>query len=130
MKKYRKQVVNVLGQKLLVDVPVDDELYKADCREEYQRARSKAKHVSLDDALLICSTDDITEAYEESQLLECLREAIKTFGENERQIIEYLYFENLAESEIATILGISQQAVNRKKHRIIKKLRDCLADWF
>ena len=89
MKKHRKQSVDVGGQKQLVDVPVDGKLYKADRREEYQRARSKAKDVPLDEAVLADLTADVVEDYEEQQLLESLREALKTLNEKERRLIKH-----------------------------------------
>ena len=125
MKKHRKQSVNVYGQKQLVDVPVDDKLYAMDNREEYQRKRSKSKHISLDDII----TADVIEDYEESQLLECLREALQTLDKNERQLIEYIYYQGFSERKIATILKISQPTVMRRRDKIIQKLRNTLIDW-
>ena len=129
MKKYRKQSVNVLGQKRLVDVPVDDELYKADNREEYQRARSKKKHVSLGSVVLADLTANIVEAYEEKQLLECLHEALQMLTAKERQLIEYLYYDGLSERKIGTILEISHQAVGKRKRCVIAKPKNSLIDW-
>ncbi len=129
MKKHRKQLVNVLGQKLLVDVPVDDELYKMDRHSEYQDARSKAKHVFLDDLAIADRAADVADACEQSQLLECLREALLTLDEDERLLVEYYYYRNLDEHETAARMKISQSTVNRKKHKITRKLRICLKDW-
>ena len=129
MKKYRKQSVTVNGKKRLVDVPVDGELYKADNRAEYQRARSKKKHVSLDITVKIGISADVAEIYEEAQLMESLRAAVAALADDERQLIEYLFFDGLTERETAAILGISQPAVTKRKHKIIKKLRNSLKDW-
>ena len=129
MKKYRKQSVYVFGRKRLVDVPVDSELYKADNRAEYQRARSKVKHVSLDENIIADFTADVAEAYEEAQLLECLREALQALIETERQLIECIYYDELTEQETAAILKTTQKTVNIRKHKIIKKLRDNLKEW-
>ena len=129
MKKHRKQVVDVLGQKRLVDVPVDDELYKADNRSEYQRARSKTKDVSLDESIINDSTADVMEDYEEMQLLESLRESLKTLNDKDRRLIKYLFYDGLTERETATILGVSHQAVGKQKRRIIATLRNSLIDW-
>ena len=129
MKKHRKQMVDVGGIKQLVDVPADDELYKADNREEYQRARNKAKHVSFHEVALADLTADVVEAYEETQLLECLREALQTLTEEERRLVEYVYYDGLTERETAAILGVSHQAVSKQKLRIIAKLRASLIDW-
>jgi RNA polymerase sigma factor (sigma-70 family) len=129
MKKHRKQSVYVYGRKRLVDVPIDDELYKADNRAEYQRARSKAKHVSMDKIALTSFADDIAEAYEKAQLLECLRATLKLLTERERLLIKCIFYDRLTEQETAAILKIARQNVNKKKHKIIKKLRNSLKDW-
>jgi len=129
MKKYRKQKVYVFGRKRLVDVPVDKKLYKADNRAEYQRARSKKKDISLDELIIADVTIDVSEAYEEKQLLECLQIAVRSLNENERQIIECIYYDGLTEKETAATLMIAQQTVNKKKHKAIKKLRKILIDW-
>lgn len=129
MKKHRKQLVNVLGEKRMVDVPVDNELYKADNHEEYQCARSKVKHVSLDGIVLVDFMADVMEAYEETQLVERLHEALQTLGEEERQLLEYLYYDGLIEREVAVILEISQPAVAKRKHKILQKLRNSLVGW-
>jgi len=129
MKKHRKQLVKVLGERQFVDVPVDEELYKADNREEYQRARSKAKHVPLSD-IVADLTGDVFEAYENAQLLEALNSALRKLPENDRQLIKRIYYDGLTEQEVAETLKVSQQTVNKKKHRAINKLRNILIDWF
>jgi len=129
MKKHRKQSVYVFGRKRLVDVPVDSELYKADNHAEYQRARSKSKHTMLDEIAFTSFADDIAEAYEKSQLLICLREAVQALSNKERLLIKCIFYDGLTEQEAATILKIARQNVNKKKHKIIKKLRNSLKDW-
>jgi RNA polymerase sigma factor (sigma-70 family) len=61
--------------------------------------------------------------------LERLREALKSLSEQERQLIDYIFFDGLTERETAAILKISQPAVTKRKHKIIKKLRSSLSDW-
>jgi RNA polymerase sigma factor (sigma-70 family) len=130
MKKRRKQGVNVNGMKQLVDVPDDDALYRADNREEYHRMRSNSKHVSLDSAIISgIVAADVAEIIEEAELLICLRETLRTLTREERQLIEYIYYNGLSEKETASILMVTRQTVNKKKHRIIKKLRSSLAGW-
>lgn len=129
MKKHRKQRVYIDGQKHLVDVPVDDELYKADNHAEYQRARSKKKDSALRDEIFVGAVSDVVEDFEEKQLLDCLREALRALDENERQLIDYLYFAGLTERETGKKLGISQQAVGKQRRKVIQKLRNSLVDW-
>ena len=129
MKKHRKQSVYVFGRKRLVDVPVDGELYKADNHAEYQRARSNSKHTTLDSIALTSFADDIAEAYEKTQLLICLQEAVQALSDKERLLIKCIFYDELTEQETAAILKIARQNVNKKKHKIIKKLRNSLKDW-
>ena len=109
MKKHRKQSVNVLGKKMLVDVPVDGELYKADNHEEYQRTRSLKKDVPWDSSLFADLSADVMEIYEESELLACLYEVLQALSDEERQIVEYIYFDGLTEQTTADILKVARQ---------------------
>ncbi len=129
MKKHRKQRVNVFGEKLLADVPVDDELYKADNHAEYQRARSKDKDRPFGNDIFSDVLVDVAMEYEERRLKECLREALQSLSEQERKIVELHYYGGLTEQETADMLSVSQQTVNKKKHRLIRKLRNILIDW-
>ncbi len=129
MKKHRKQRVYVDGLKHLVDVPVDDELYKADNHSEYQRARSKKKDATLQDEIRADVSADIMEDFEEKQLMQCLHESLHALTEKERQLIDYLYFDGLTERETAKILCISHQAVGKQKKKVIQKLHNSLIDW-
>jgi RNA polymerase sigma factor (sigma-70 family) len=128
MKKYRKQGVFVYGKKRIVDVPVDNELFKLDRKEEYHRARSRTKHVSLD-SVITCITADIAEAYEEAQLLKALRDALLTLTAEERRLVEYIYFDGLNDRETSALLKTDRSTVTRHKNKIIKKLRNILKDW-
>ena len=57
-----------------------------------------------------------------------LRKAIAMLNEAERQVVQKLYFEGLTEQKIASQLGVSQQVINRKKHRILKNLKKFLSE--
>lgn len=129
MKKHRKQLVYVDGQKHLIDVPVDDELYKADNHAEYQRVRSKQKDSTLELTLLADESADIMADFEEKQLLEALHKALSELSETERKLIDSLFYRRLTERDIAKSLGISQQAVGKRKYKVLQKLRESLIDW-
>jgi RNA polymerase sigma factor (sigma-70 family) len=129
MKKHRKQKVDVGGVKCLVDVPDDDELYKADNHAEYQRSRSRSKHLPLTEVILADSARDVADVYEEAHLLEHLRLALDKLNEKERRLVEYYYYDGLTERKIADILGVSHQYVGKQKRIIINKLRNSLKDW-
>ena len=129
MKKHRKQKVDVGGVKRLIDVPDDIELYKLDNHAEYQRSRSKSKHLPLTEAILAGYAVDVADVYEEAQLLEHLRTALDKLTENERRLVEYYYYDGLTERKTAILLGVSHQYVGKQKQIIINKLRESLKDW-
>jgi hypothetical protein len=55
-----------------------------------------------------------------------LCEALDELTEKQRFIVTKIYFEELAEHEVGTILGITQQAVHFNKIMALKKLRNIL----
>lgn len=130
MKKQRTQWVFVYGRRQTVDIPIDDELYKADRRREYQREKSKDTEVSLDEDVFADLSMDLIEAYEKKQLIKSLHQAMKTLTADEHQLVDYIYNHELTEREVAAILEIDQSTVTYRKHKILKKLRRLLKDWF
>ena len=52
-----------------------------------------------------------------------VRNAIRTLPEQERELIEALYYEWITESEYATRIGVTQQYVSKQKKKILKKLK-------
>ncbi|ONI46930.1 RNA polymerase sigma-G factor [Epulopiscium sp. SCG-B10WGA-EpuloA2] len=55
-----------------------------------------------------------------------LKEIISTLSVIERQIINYRYFEDLTQLEIATRLGVSQVQISRIEKRVLEKLRQSI----
>lgn len=52
-----------------------------------------------------------------------LYEVLDSLEVEERLLIDELYFQGVTESELAKRLGISQQAVSKRKRKILKQLR-------
>ena len=57
-----------------------------------------------------------------SAALELLRHALASLPEPDRRLIEQLFWEGKTEAEIATTLGISQQAVSKRKQAMLRDL--------
>lgn len=57
-----------------------------------------------------------------------LRWILTQLSESDRQLIQALFFEGLTEQKYADQLGVAQQVINRKKHRILKKLKKLLSE--
>ena len=52
-----------------------------------------------------------------------LHNALNQLSADEWTIIKMLFYDELSERDTAKVLGISQVAVNKRKHRILKKLK-------
>lgn len=55
-----------------------------------------------------------------------LHEALRNLQEEEQYLIVQLFFVDRSERELAAELGISQKAVNKRRHKILAKLRKIL----
>ena len=55
-----------------------------------------------------------------------LHEAIRSLQEEERYLIIQLFYAERSERELATELGLSQKAINKRRHKILEKLKKFL----
>lgn len=53
-----------------------------------------------------------------------LRQCLALLSENERNLITDIYFNGISEREIAKMQKVSQNAVHKRKHRILKKMKN------
>lgn len=88
---------------------------------------------SREDSLERLMNDNSIQFYDVSKSVECsaqinddienLHIAMQELTSEELNIIKMLFYDEMTERDTAKILGISQAAVNKKKHRILKKLK-------
>lgn len=55
-----------------------------------------------------------------------LRQSLAMLPKKDQALIEALFYDGLSEREYAEVLGISQSAVNKRKHRILRKMKKLL----
>jgi len=55
-----------------------------------------------------------------------MAQLLDTLNEEERQLIEFIYYRGYKARELANYLGISEDTVKRRKKRILNKLRHSL----
>ena len=55
--------------------------------------------------------------------LEQLYKALSLLSEDEQYLIRQLFFEERTEREVASVLGLSQKAINKRRQKILEKLR-------
>lgn len=55
-----------------------------------------------------------------------LHHRLESLIDNERDLIQALYFDGMTEREYSSLCGIAQKTINDRKHRILHKLRKVL----
>lgn len=55
-----------------------------------------------------------------------LHEAIRSLQEEERYLIIQLFYAERSERELAAELGLSQKAINKRRHKILEKMKKIL----
>ncbi len=59
-------------------------------------------------------------------MIENLKTVLKELNDVEYELIKAIYYNGITESEYAKIIGLSQKGVNKRKHKILKKLKKLL----
>lgn len=120
-------------------VEVSDEIYHAYVKpEDYQRKREERAKEKVNIASIEqlsekvfeiedTSQDFVTDLIEteaRSEEVEKLHAAIEQLSERDKQVVQLYYFEGKTQKEIATIFGISQQALQKLLMRILVRLKN------
>lgn len=69
---------------------------------------------------------DVSEIVETRMMVDRLREVMKELSAEETELIQALYVDNVSEREYSREKGISHTAVQKRRQRIIDKLRDLM----
>ena len=94
-------------------------------RQEWNYAIRYGLSASSEDHLV--GLDDVESRFAADQEEKKVKRLMTDLPENERRLIESLFWDGRTETEVAGGLGISQQAVCKRKHKILSKLRNTLA---
>lgn len=117
-------------------VPVSEEVYRAYKRPSWREAKAREvrlqKELSLDileeDSVPITDGVLVEQIVEDKLLLEMLMKALDMLTEDERSLINEIFFNQHSEQETAAKSGITQQAVHKRKKYILGKLKKYFAD--
>ena len=114
-------------------IPVSKEVYYAFKRpawKERKRSQVRAeKELSLEafaDAGFEIPSGEalVDEIVEDKLLLDMLSKALSELTEEERVLIDELFFNDKSEREIAREIGVSQPAIHKRRNRILEKLKN------
>lgn len=119
-----------------VDVEVSEEIYKAysqaDRRERYSAERDTGRLLSLekmqeDGFPIEIMTGEYEESPEETLLgeitLKMVSAAFEALEPVERDLIQALVIDRVAERDYAASIGLSQKGVNKRKRIILEKMK-------
>lgn len=119
-------------------IPVTEEVYYAFKRpawKERKRRQVRAeKELSLeafaDAGFEIPSSQALVdEIVEDKLLLDMLFRALSELTEDERFLINELFFNDKSEREVAKEIGRSKTGIHKQKEKILSKLRNLLKIW-
>lgn len=134
----REYYLYVRGQK----IKVSEEIYKVYWREKehekYLEQVDRKNHLLFFSSLdhdghfidnIVDENVDVEKIVETQMMIEAVRNAISRLNEEERDIIERLYFNDETLSSIAKGKKVSYQAIQWRKNSILKKLKVLLEEF-
>lgn len=78
------------------------------------------------DVYFVETTDSMEETAIRNIQSQQLHKALSLLTDDERDLIEQLFFEERTERDLAVEYGLSQRGINKRKQRILKHLRELL----
>ena len=72
---------------------------------------------------LVDETVDIAETVVHALMMDRLKAALPLLSDSEQALIRAIFFEELSEREVGLRLGVTQSVVNKRKAKILMKLR-------
>ena len=124
---------------MLMEVSHKDykEFYRKRRRQKYlQEEAIRAAEVSYNaldsedmsgEEIIVDLSPPVDECVVDKLCLEKMRQCFNQLPEDDRTLINALYFDGKSETETAELFSISQQAVSKRKHKILKKLKEMLS---
>ncbi len=146
-KKVIANIITIDG----VDVEVTEEVFqvysKMDRRERYlEKERSKGKELSLDQMQekgglpgyvgnedVSCVEDIVLQNEEQAELTvhkQLLENILSLLSEEEKQLIQALFFDGISTREYAKQIGVYQRAVIYRRDKLLEKLRKSFFEKF
>ena len=123
-------------------VKVSEKIYKVYCREKehekYLEQVDRKNHLLFFSSLdhdgnfvdnLADESVDVEKIIETQILIETVRKAMSGLNDEERDIIERLYFNDETLSSVARSKKVSYQAIQWRKNNILKKLKVLLKEF-
>ena len=131
----QKLFIPMHGMLMEVDEGFYKEFYRQKDRNEYLTWRTKNKDVSYNEYdtdecsgedMLIDPDGDVATQVADKLMAEHLRHIVSLLPDDERELIEALFFKGYSERKWSKISGIPQKTINDRKQKILLKLKKIL----
>ena len=131
----QKLFIPMHGMLMEVDEGFYKEFYRQKDRNEYLTWRTKNKDVSYNEYdtdecsgedMLIDPDEDVATQVADKLMAEHLRYIVSLLPNDERELIEALFFKGYSERKWSKISGIPQKTINDRKQKILLKLKKIL----
>ena len=132
MSENKKYTIFVKRQRVEVSEAVYRAYHKEREAERYQNKLIRQNELSLErfredgvniDYLIVRVQPDIMDRLIHQEQLEALWIALQSLPEDERFLIDELFFNGKSERELSAIISVPQKTINDRKKRILLKLR-------
>lgn len=132
MPEDNKFTLVVNKKRITVSKEVYTSYYQQKEREAYLDKLSKKHDISFEecvekgiqvDFLLSRSEQSIEDEIIKAEMYAKLISSLEKLSGQERLLIYSLFFKGISENQFAQSIGVTKQAVNKKKYRILEKLK-------
>lgn len=132
MSENKKYTIVIKKQRVEVSEAVYRAYHKEREAERYQNKLIRQNELSLErfhedgvniDYLIVRVQPDIVDKLIHQEQLESLWAALDILPEDERSLIDEIFFNEKSESQIAQSIGLNQSTVSRRLSKILSKLK-------
>lgn len=115
-RKMQYQEYDLKRERSIVDLATGEEIMIPSREDSYERLQEMAVQFPEED-------DSVEDQILQKLEFERLHKEILILSKEEQWLIHELYFEERTEREVAAELGLSQKAVNKRRQKVLEKLR-------
>ena len=118
-RKMQYQEYDLKAEQAIVDQDGQTVTFIPSREDSYERLLEQ-------DVYFVETTDSMEETAIRNIQSQQLHNALSLLTDDERDLIEQLFFEERTERDLAVEYGLSQRGINKRKQRILKHLRELL----
>ena len=118
-RKMQYQEYDLKAEQAIVDQDGQTVTFIPSREDSYERLLEQ-------DVYFVETTDSMEETAIRNIQSQQLHKALSLLTDDERDLLEQLFFEERTERDLAVEYGLSQRGINKRKQRILKHLRELL----